>query len=124
LNGRVEFTGPRAPDALVAEYRTAGLLINSSPTGALDKVVLEAMACGTPAVVGNRSFSAELDESDRWLVCEPTPEQVAEAWTRIASLSPSDRDALGRRLRSVVEERHSLDRLADRIVAELEAARG
>ena len=48
LGARVEFLGPLTQVQLRDEYRRATLLIHRSETGSLDKVVLEAAACGLP----------------------------------------------------------------------------
>lgn len=46
LHTTVQFLGALAQTQLRAEYRTAAYLIHTSETGSLDKVVLEALACG------------------------------------------------------------------------------
>ena len=48
LGAQVEFLGGLSQLALRDEYRMATLLIHTSKTGSLDKVVLEALACGLP----------------------------------------------------------------------------
>src|SRR3989344_648753 len=48
LGARVQFLGPLTQVQLRDEYRRAALLIHRSETGSLDKVVLEAAACGLP----------------------------------------------------------------------------
>lgn len=48
LGADVQFLGPLSPENLREEYRRAALLIHRSETGSLDKVVLEAAACGCP----------------------------------------------------------------------------
>ena len=48
LGARVQFLGPLTQVQLRNEYRRAALLIHRSETGSLDKVVLEAAACGLP----------------------------------------------------------------------------
>ena len=44
----VQFLGALTQTQLRDEYRTAAYLIHTSETGSLDKVVLEALACGLP----------------------------------------------------------------------------
>lgn len=46
--GQVEFLGGVAHGGLRDEYRQAALFMHRSETGSLDKVVLEALACGCP----------------------------------------------------------------------------
>ncbi len=48
LGARVQFLGGLNQSQLRDEYRKAGCLIHTSETGSLDKVVLEAVACGLP----------------------------------------------------------------------------
>lgn len=50
LSEQVEFVGSRTREALVKAYQAASLVINASRTGSVDKVVLEALACGTPVL--------------------------------------------------------------------------
>lgn len=48
LHARVRFLGGLNHTQLRDEYRRAALFIHTSETGSLDKVVLEALACGLP----------------------------------------------------------------------------
>lgn len=48
IGTQVEFVGALSSEDLRDEYRRAALLIHRSETGSLDKVVLEAAACGCP----------------------------------------------------------------------------
>ncbi len=48
LNADVQFLGALSQEQLRDEYRRAACLIHTSETGSLDKVVLEAVACGLP----------------------------------------------------------------------------
>lgn len=48
LGAKVTFLGGLSHFALRDEYRRASLLLHTSETGSMDKVVLEALACGLP----------------------------------------------------------------------------
>ena len=48
LGARVHFLGGLSQAQLRDEYRKAAYLVHTSETGSLDKVVLEALACGLP----------------------------------------------------------------------------
>ncbi len=48
LNAKVVFLGALTQTQLRDEYRRAAYMIHTSETGSLDKVVLEALACGCP----------------------------------------------------------------------------
>lgn len=53
LAARVRFLGGLSQTQLRDEYRKAGCLIHTSETGSLDKVVLEALACGLSVRTNN-----------------------------------------------------------------------
>ncbi|MFZ2500791.1 MAG: glycosyltransferase family 4 protein [Minisyncoccia bacterium] len=53
LNARVQFLGGLTQGQLRDEYRSAKYFIHTSETGSLDKVVLEALACGLPIVTND-----------------------------------------------------------------------
>ncbi len=53
LHAAVQFLGALTQVQLRDEYRTAAQFIHTSETGSLDKVVLEAIACGLPIVTND-----------------------------------------------------------------------
>ncbi|MCX6787203.1 MAG: glycosyltransferase, partial [Candidatus Kaiserbacteria bacterium] len=55
---RVHFLGGLTQTQLRDEYRRAAYLIHTSETGSLDKVVLEALACGLPVHTNNPALKA------------------------------------------------------------------
>ena len=56
LGARVAFLGGLGREQLRDEYRRAAVLVHTSETGSLDKVVLEALSCGTPVVTTSRAL--------------------------------------------------------------------
>lgn len=58
LNANVHFLGGLTQTALRNEYRTANLFLHTSETGSLDKVVLEALACGLPVRTNDPALKA------------------------------------------------------------------
>jgi len=56
LSARVRFLGALTQVQVRNEYRKAGHLIHTSETGSLDKVVLEALACGLPVRTNDNSL--------------------------------------------------------------------
>jgi glycosyltransferase involved in cell wall biosynthesis len=58
LGARVQFLGALTQSQLRDEYRKAGCLIHTSETGSLDKVVLEALACGLPVRTNDLALKA------------------------------------------------------------------
>lgn len=126
LQPRVRLHGERPYPEVPADYRRATLLVSTSRTGSVDKVVLEAMACRRPVVTCNESFPpilAELGQDAARLVF-PAGDAGALA-ERAAALLERDqawRDALGTRLRAIVARDHEVDGLMRRLVHEMEHA--
>lgn len=58
LGARVRFLGGLTHTQLRDEYRKASYLIHTSETGSLDKVVLEALACGLPVRTNDHALKA------------------------------------------------------------------
>ena len=61
LENSIEFLGGVPYQEIRRFYQESDLLVNLSPTGGMDKVVLEAMACGIPVLVCNRAFRKDLE---------------------------------------------------------------
>lgn len=124
LDGVVEFAGPVPYDRIVAEYHRAGIFLNLSETGSLDKAILEAMASGCVPVSRNASFAKLADAAGfAALVPEADDASVVERLVMVASLDAPERDALLERLRALVIADHGLDRLAELIHGHLRAIR-
>lgn len=56
LDKEVRFVGNVSPAQLPTLLSTVDLTINATPTGGIDKVVLESMAAGVPVLTSNRAF--------------------------------------------------------------------
>ncbi len=119
LEELVQFTGKIAFSEIVPRYQEADCIVNLCPTGAIDKVVLEAMSCGVVPLVTNRSFynvfSKELAEL---CVTEDSRELIASRILAIRMLSTDERQNIGKQLRSIVIHEHSLTALAEKILHE------
>ena len=119
---RVSLLGEVPYEALPDEYRAAWLLGHTSATGSLDKVVLEAMACGTPVVSTAPSSRALLAPVDATLApTDAQPDALAESIGVVLRWSDSRRAEAGKALRETVERAHSLNRWADQVAALLAA---
>jgi glycosyltransferase involved in cell wall biosynthesis len=120
LDEVIRFVGPMPSTELVNEYRRAHLLVNATAPGSFDKVVLEAMSCGTPVVSSSSAYAPILREVDPHLWVPPDdPAALAEACERVLRLPAAERAALGGRLRALVQRDHSLDRLMNLFVDEV-----
>ncbi len=102
---RIQFLGGLTQELLRYEYRSAQVLVHTSETGSVDKVVLEALACGLPVV----STSTSLGDVPV-VVVDATPEEIAKAL-----VVPHTVDA------SYVRTRHSLAALVSQLVSLLAA---
>jgi len=108
LGARVEDPVPYAdvPDLLFSK----DVLVNNMREGALDKVVYEAAATCMPVVASNIGFADLLPPELRF--ARGDHEELAE---RLRVVKEIDRNELGRQLRAVVEQRHSVEHWADEV---------
>lgn len=104
LASRVRFLGPQTQEELREEYRRAGVFVHVSETGSLDKVVLEALACGLPVITTNTTL-ADIPVT----VVSATPLALAK---EVRATRHMDTQSLV----AYVRERHSLQRLVPAIL--------
>jgi glycosyltransferase involved in cell wall biosynthesis len=112
LDGRVTTDGPVAPADVPRLLASADALLSGTRGGA-DKAVLEAGASCVPAFSPAPAFASLLPDELRF------DDDLPAKLRAFAALGAGERAALGRRLRDRVEEQHSVERWADRV---LEAA--
>lgn len=110
---RVVFVGAVPYADMPARYRDIAIGLNACPDGAIDKAVLEAMACARPVVVTNANFKETLGEDAEACLARPEAEAIAE---KVEALLSAERAAIGKRLRASVETRHGLSRLIGSIL--------
>jgi len=101
------------PAQMPALFQRANFLLHAC-VGGLDKVVLEAMACGCPVVTTSTAAREVLPE-----VCLATEDTMAHHCEQLLTLSSAEREALARDLRSRVEQHHSLPETIQRMVKEM-----
>ncbi|MFA6315450.1 MAG: glycosyltransferase family 4 protein [Candidatus Paceibacterota bacterium] len=107
LGASVEFLGPLTQAQLRDEYRKAAFLVHTSETGSLDKVVLEALACGLRVITTSTSLSGL-----PIMKAHAIPKAIAEV---ITATSGFDRQSLV----SYVRENHSLQNLIPKILGDM-----
>jgi glycosyltransferase involved in cell wall biosynthesis len=112
LGGRIDVNGPVPPAEVGTLLARADALVSATRGGA-DKVVLEAAASCVPAFSPAPAFAGLLPDELRW------DDDLPEKLRAFAALSPAERGALGRLVRRRVDQQHSVERWADRV---LEAA--
>lgn len=108
LAARVRFTGQLRHEALIDVYNAADALILASTREGWPNVLLEAMACGTPAVAADAGGAREVirEAAAGRVLGERTPDALASALRDV--LSSSDRAAT-----RAYAERHSWDETSD-----------
>ncbi len=120
--GRVNFLGAVPWPAVAEVMRRARVMVNASRTGSVDKVVLEAMACGTLPLTCNESFTPLLGPELAPLLMfrQNDPADLAAGLLRLMAMNDTDAAALGERLRDLVRRDHDLSRLIPRMVSDME----
>lgn len=103
----VMLAGPIAPKDLVEKYHEARVFVHLSSTGSLDKVILEALACGLTVVTANETFR------DYAYITDGSVEDIAKKiQLALEKPLPSGRD--------YVVQNHNLHRLVERLVKEMQ----
>ncbi len=121
VSGRVRFLG-RVPFARMPEkYGGVSVAWNACADGAVDKAVLEAMACARPVVVTNHVFSGTFGPDADACLADGTAESIAEKTAKI--LSGPGGLALGLRLRETVVAHHGLPGLVNGIIDLMDSKR-
>lgn len=121
LTNLVSFCGAvphdQLPDVL-SQYR---LYLNFSDT-ALDRAVVEAMACGLSVLSTNPCVADILSSNLRGELIVPANDlqKQAKHIYHILNMSQSQLTVVGRALREIVVKNHNLDRLFEKILAEIE----
>lgn len=123
LGERVQLHGAVAYPQIPDFYQRADLFVSGSRTGSVDKVVLEAMACGLPVLTCNESFVpllAELGGQAEALGFRPGDVHGFTQRAQTLLESPAEeRAALGADLRAMVARDHEVDALMGRLVQEM-----
>jgi len=111
-----QFVGKVPNNQIIKYYQSADLSINLSPTGGLDKTVLESMACGVPVIVVNKSFRETLGQNANWLTVPEDEHKLAEKIIKIKNQRNSE---LANYLRNQVTKHHNLKDLINRLISEM-----
>jgi glycosyltransferase involved in cell wall biosynthesis len=110
VKDRIKFIGPLTNGAKWNFYRSASVVAVPSLSEVVSLVNLEAAACGTPTITTRETGLDEWEDSGGILI-EPNIHSLANALTRICSLSIRDYEARSVTSRRFVEEHHSWERV-------------
>lgn len=123
LGDKVTLSGEVPYRDIAGWYDRASVVVNASLTGSIDKVVLEAMASRRPFVSCNEAVPRVVaDLGPRAGALAFAPGDAAGLAARMGALldMPADERArLGHDLRAIVARDHEVERLAERLVAEM-----
>lgn len=112
LCDHVDLLGPR--DDVRDLLRTASVAVSSSSRGeGLPLVLGEAMAAGIPVVTTDVGDSAILVNDPARVVPPGNHEALGKAIKRVLDLSPSDRQALGKRDQNVIAKRWGIEQMIE-----------
>lgn len=124
LSDGVRWLGAKPYREIPAYYRSASVLVNASHTGSVDKVVLEAMASGTPVLSCNDSIPPVLASlgAQREALLFPAHDAtaLADRLQALWQLPAAQLVDLGQRLRGIVARDHEVDALMLRLVQHME----
>jgi glycosyltransferase involved in cell wall biosynthesis len=112
LEGPVSFIGDVKPNDMPAKYAAADITVNLTPTGGLDKVVLESMAAGVPVFTSNKAFASYL--SDKLIFREGDAEDLAGKIMVLCARTDSLK-AIGIALQKTARERADVSALISRL---------
>ncbi len=108
LGNRIHFIGSITPLHIADEYRKAGIFLNLSSTGSLDKAILEAMACGLKILTSNEAFKNILPPEN---FTDGSPEDIAVKIQIISKREPIEEWT------QYVQKNHSLQHLIPKILS-------
>lgn len=114
LKDQVTFIPGIAQQALVHEYQAATVFMNPSDNDGLDKVVLEAMACGAVPITGNTSFNHMLSPYNLYMR-KGNISGYTNRIIEVLNCSETKHRELQTQLRDVVVRDHALETITKRI---------
>jgi glycosyltransferase involved in cell wall biosynthesis len=113
----IEFRGNVTNREMPECYCRADLTVNLTPTGGIDKSVLESLSCGVPVFTSNQAFVDYFGAyADRLIFRE---RDALDLSNKITSLLATDRSKLNLDLRQLVVEKSDIKMLIKKIVTEL-----
>ena len=117
LEKNVEFLGSVSCDKIPDYLNLADVFVNMGKTGSLDKVILEAMASELPILTCNEAVLEILENYTGKLMYPKNDfQKLAEKIEGMYNLQKEKRQKIGKDLRKIVENNHSLKKLIIKIL--------
>lgn len=118
-SGTIAFRGAVSHHDTPTIYNAHGILINLTPTGSFDKVILEMMACGGLVLVSNKSYKEifPLEWHNILIFKEGDARDLADKIQGLLLLSIEKKREIGVYSRKIVCQKHSLALLVDKIIS-------
>lgn len=122
LQDRFFWAGSSPFTQVVNYYQEADCFVNLCPTGGMDKAVLEAMSCELVVVVVNQTFTRVMgtELAQAWTI-DWDAEQLCDRLIELAKLSENERQVIGRQLREIVINNHSLKNLCNALLQQFKS---
>ena len=115
LNDSVFLVPSVSNTEIVSLYQKSDILVNTSDTDSLDKVVLEAMSCGVIPVTSNIAYKQMLSSYGLFVKKRDTY-KIAEVLSYIISLDSNKRASLRNDMRGIVVAEHDLKSLIYKLI--------
>lgn len=121
LEDNFKFPGNLPHHQILGKYLDGDVFVNTSNTGSLDKVVLEAMACERIVINSNYGYNEILaDFKHLCLFKQANVEELTEKLEKVINLNADQRGQLGIKLREIVVRDHNVNILVERILKSFE----
>lgn len=117
LEDKIFFPGPLTGNQVPQVMSGFDVFVNMLSKGGAGKAVLEAMSIEIPTLICTSAFNQFLSITDRdILVFQPQkPDSLHNRLKRLMQMTGDERNQLGKRLRKIVMQEHSVDRLSLKI---------
>jgi glycosyltransferase involved in cell wall biosynthesis len=120
LNNYIKFIGKIPNKDIVKYYNESNLSVDLCPTGGVDKVVLESMACGVPVIVLNKTFVPILAAYQKELILkEDDPGELADKIFNFYFFDKSFMEKMKKELRDKIIKLFNLEEIIKKIITEL-----
>lgn len=113
LESTIRFSGPITNDDAPRAFSEHEYAVNLASSGMYDKTIFEAMSCGSVSLASNENLHGIAD--NRLLFKEGDVEDLYRALRTLFLISDKERQDLARESRKIVEDKHSLSSLVDRL---------